>query len=71
MEPKSSRAPRKERKSGWKTSEFQTMALFQFGNICAAISGVVKPEHAALAAAIAQAAYAVSRGIAKSKESDQ
>jgi hypothetical protein len=59
---------RRRRKPGYKTTEFWCMLLFQVGSVCAAISGVLEPEPAAILVAFSNAAYAVSRGITKSKE---
>ncbi len=51
---------------GWKTSEFWMTAIGQVGLILAATSGALPTKYAALAGALSQVAYSVSRGLAKS-----
>ena len=50
---------------GVHTSEFLLTALFQVGNLVAAIEGDLSPHWAAVAAAVSAAAYALARGWAK------
>lgn len=60
--------PRAKRahKPGWKTTEFWVTVLTVVGSIATASVGIVPNEYAALVTAFAQAAYVISRGIAKS-----
>lgn len=52
-------------KPGWKTTEFWMTALTNLGLVLAACVGVLPPQYAALAGALSQVAYNVSRGLAK------
>ncbi len=60
--PDSSRSIR----PGWQTTEFWLTLLGHLGLISGAISGVLPPQYAALAAAASQVAYNLSRGLVKS-----
>ena len=51
---------------GWKTSEFWMTALGHAGLILAASSGALPPKYAAMAGALSQLAYNLSRGLTKS-----
>ncbi len=53
-------------KPGYKTTEFWVTVLTVVGSIATASVGIVPNEYAALVTAFAQAAYVISRGIAKS-----
>ena len=50
---------------GWQTSEFWMTALGHAGLILAAASGALPAKYAAIAGALSQVAYNVSRGLAK------
>ncbi len=50
---------------GWRTSEFWMTALGHAGLIAAAASGHLSPQNAAIAGAVSQLAYNLSRGLAK------
>ena len=50
---------------GWQTSEFWMTALGHVGLILATASGVLPAKYAALAGALSQVAYNVSRGLTK------
>ena len=50
---------------GWKTSEFWMTALGHIGLILAAASGALPAQYAAIAGALSQVAYNLSRGITK------
>lgn len=50
---------------GWKTSEFWVTTLATVGACLAAIADIIPPRYAVFCAAIAQGAYAISRGLAK------
>lgn len=52
-------------KVGWKTTEFYVTVLTDVGLVAAALGGVLSPKWAAMAAGVAQAAYAISRGLTK------
>lgn len=52
-------------RSGWKTTEFYVTVLTDVGLIAASVGGVLPPKWAAVAAGVAQAAYAISRGLTK------
>lgn len=52
-------------KNGWKTTEFYVTVITDVGIVAAAVGGVLPPKWAAVAAGVAQAAYAISRGLAK------
>jgi hypothetical protein len=52
-------------KVGWKTTEFWATVLVIVGSTVTAISGNLPDKYSALASAIATAAYAISRGLAK------
>ena len=54
------------RTPGWKTSEFWMTAVGQAGLVLAAAGGLLPAKYAALAGALSQVAYSVSRGLAKS-----
>lgn len=51
---------------GWRTSEFWMTALGQLGLVLAAASGALPARYAAIAGALSQVAYNVSRGMVKS-----
>ena len=51
---------------GWQTSEFWMTALGQIGLVLAAASGALPARYAAIAGALSQVAYNVSRGMVKS-----
>ena len=51
---------------GWRTSEFWMTALGHAGLILAAASGALPAQYAAIAAALSQVAYNLSRGLTKS-----
>ena len=50
---------------GWQTSEFWMTALGHIGLILAAASGALPAQYAAVAGALSQVAYNLSRGITK------
>lgn len=50
---------------GHLTTEFWVTAATDVGVLAAALAGALPPKWAAIAAAIANVAYAVSRGLAK------
>ena len=50
---------------GWQTSEFWMTALGHVGLILATASGVLPAKYAAIAGALSQVAYNVSRGLTK------
>ena len=50
---------------GWQTSEFWMTALGHVGLILAAASGALPAKYAAIAGALSQVAYNVSRGLTK------
>lgn len=50
---------------GYKTTEFYVTVLTDIGLVAASIGGVLPPKWAAVAAGVAQAAYAISRGLTK------
>ena len=50
---------------GWKTSEFWMTLFGHVGLVLAALTGIIPAQWAALAAAASQAAYTLSRGLAK------
>ena len=50
---------------GWKTSEFWMTALGHAGLILAAATGALPAKYAAIAAALSQVAYNLSRGLTK------
>lgn len=52
-------------KTGWKTTEFYVTVLTDVGLVAAAVGGVLPSKWAAIAAGVAQAAYAISRGLTK------
>jgi hypothetical protein len=52
-------------KPGYKTTEFYATLAANVGVLGAALSGVLSPKYAAIAAAVSVAAYNVSRGLAK------
>jgi Na+/proline symporter len=52
-------------KPGYKTTEAAAMLLFAIGALASSLADKLSPKWAALATAIAVAAYAVSRGLAK------
>ena len=51
---------------GWRTSEFWMTALGQVGLVLAAASGALPTRYAAIAGALSQVAYNLSRGMVKS-----
>ena len=51
---------------GWRTSEFWMTALGHAGLILAAASGTLPAKYAAIAGALSQVAYNLSRGLTKS-----
>jgi hypothetical protein len=52
-------------KPGWKTTEFWATLVLDLGAVAAAAGDVLPDKYAALAATVATAAYAISRGLAK------
>ena len=50
---------------GWQTSEFWMTTLGHVGLILAAASGALPAQYAAIAGALSQVAYNLSRGITK------
>ena len=50
---------------GWQTSEFWMTTLGHLGLILAAASGALPAKYAAIAAALSQVAYNLSRGLTK------
>lgn len=52
-------------KPGIQTTEFWVTALTDVGIIAAALQGSLPPKWAAVAASVANVAYAISRGLAK------
>ncbi len=50
---------------GYKTTEFWVHLLVIVGLVLASVAGTLPPEYAAVAAAISQAAYSISRGLSK------
>ena len=58
-------APVAGNKRGLFTTEFYVTVLTDVGLVAAALGGVLPPKWAAVAAGVAQAAYAVSRGLSK------
>lgn len=52
-------------KVGWKTTEFYITLLVIIGAVVSSISGQLPDKYSAIAASIAGAAYALSRGLAK------
>ena len=50
---------------GWRTSEFWMTTLGHFGLILAAASGALPAKYAAVAGALSQVAYNLSRGLTK------
>lgn len=52
-------------KPGQRTTEFLVTACIIIGAVATAAEGALSPRYAAIAASIAGAAYAISRGIAK------
>ena len=59
-------APPRAVRPGWQTSEFWMTLLGHLGLFGGAVSGVLPPQYAALAAAASQVAYNLSRGLVKS-----
>ena len=57
-------------KKGWQTTEFWITILTQIATVGGAIAGILPPKEAALVAAFSQAAYAISRGMAKSAQAN-
>lgn len=53
-------------KPGFQTTEFLAVILVNVGTIAASLQGSLNPKWAAIAGAVSAAAYAVSRGLAKS-----
>lgn len=52
-------------KTGWKTTEFWATLATSVGLVLTSVAGVLPPEWAAVAIAVATVAYTVSRGLAK------
>jgi Na+/proline symporter len=52
-------------KPGYKTTELYVALLTIVGSTVAALAGDLSPRYAAIASAIAAAAYAIARGLAK------
>jgi len=52
-------------KPGYKTTEFLITLLTDVGLIVSAAAGVLPHRYAAIGAVVAQAAYAIARGLAK------
>ena len=50
---------------GWQTSEFWMTALGHVGLVLAAAEGALPAKYAAIAAALSQLAYNLSRGLSK------
>lgn len=57
--------PSPPHKPGYLTTEFYITLLTDVGIVAAALQGSLSPRWAAIAAGVAQAAYAVSRGLSK------
>ena len=57
--------PHAANKRGWLTTEFYVTVLTDVGLVAAALGGVLPARWAAIAAGVAQAAYAISRGLSK------
>lgn len=60
-------SPRVPTTPGWQTSEFWMTALGHVGLVLAASTGALPSRYAALAAALSQVAYNLSRGLAKAR----
>lgn len=60
-------APVAPSKPGYLTTEFYVTVLTDVGLVAAALGGVLPAKWAAIAAGVAQAAYAISRGLSKVK----
>lgn len=58
-------APVAPHKPGYLTTEFYVTVLTDVGLVAAALGGVLPAKWAAIAAGVAQAAYAISRGLSK------
>lgn len=56
---------------GWQTSEFWMTALGHVGLVLAAASGALPAKYAAVAGAVSQVAYMLSRGFAKASSGAQ
>lgn len=52
-------------KPGYKTTELLLTVLVSVGALAAALADQLSPKWAAMAAAVSQGAYAISRGLAK------
>lgn len=52
-------------KPGYKTTEFWAALLVSLGTVVTAAAGVLPAKYAAVASAVAAAAYAIARGLAK------
>lgn len=50
---------------GYKTTEFWVTIAFAVGTVAAALTDQLTPRYAAIAASVAVAAFALSRGLAK------
>lgn len=55
-------------KKGYKTTEFWVTILTQVATIGTAVAGLLPPDRAAILVGLSQAAYAISRGLAKAGE---
>ena len=54
-----------EIKPGFKTTEFWMVILTMIGSVATSVAGIIPAKWAAVASAVAGAAYAISRGMAK------
>ena len=52
-------------KPGWQTTEFIATVLVAVGSVVASFADALTPRYAAIASAVATAAYALARGLAK------
>ena len=52
-------------KPGWRTTEFWVTTLTSVAALVAALASQLSPRYAALAAAVSEGLYALSRGLAK------
>lgn len=50
---------------GWKTTEFYVTVLTDVALVASAVGGVLPSKWAAIAAGVANASYAISRGLTK------
>ena len=64
-EPRTAKASAPDTTPGWQTSEFWMTTLGHVGLVLAAASGALPAKYAAIAGALSQLAYNLSRGISK------